>query len=70
MLKPSDLFIKKSYFPVLLLHHLQKSKIVTWWLLMNTSLGKVRTSQPCGGQYSDKILTEAKEKCAGRGIKF
>lgn len=48
VLELSDLFIKKCYFPVLLLHHLQKSEIVMWWLLINTSrLSPL--SQPCGG---------------------
>lgn len=28
VLELSDLFIKKCYFPVLLLHHLQKSEII------------------------------------------
>lgn len=48
VLKLSDLFIKKCYFPVLRLHHLQKSEIVMWWLLIITAM-EIPLSQCWGG---------------------
>lgn len=60
MLELSDLFIKKCYFPVLRLHHLQKSEIIVRRLLTNISREGPFT-QPCG-RPTKSALTEVKEE--------